>query len=111
MEYRFFVSHIFFLVAFLGLLCALITVVRRRNQHLKGLILVSLPVCLIFLTAYLGKHLPEAHRVLNIFYDALLIYNGYYFWSIGQRWAFIFYLIAIISTALDFAMHFVIRPI
>jgi uncharacterized membrane protein YozB (DUF420 family) len=107
MDGRFFISHIFFLVAFLALLAALILVAVRRYRHPKDLALAALPVGMIFLTAYLGKNNPAAHQVFNIFYDAVLIYNAYFFWSSRQNSVFTLYLAAIIATVLDFAMHFV----
>lgn len=72
------------------------------------MVLAFLPLALIFLTAYLGKHWTSAHQVVNIFYDGLLLYNTYYFWKAQQRLTFWFYILAVISTALDFAMHFVV---
>ena len=105
----FFVSHIFFLFAFLGLLCAVVVVVKRQRYYWKPMFLAFLPLLLIFITAYLGKNAPTAHQAFNIFYDGLLIYNAYYFWSSLQRLTSFFYIFVIISTGLDFAMHFVIR--
>ena len=106
---RFFIAHIFFFVALVFLLCAAVVVLKRQRTSWKPMLLAVLPLGLIFMTAYLGKHSPVFHQVLNIFYDGLLIYNAYYFWNIGQVLTFWFYVFAIIATALDFAMHFVIR--
>lgn len=106
---RFFIAHIFFFVALVFLLCAAAVVLKRQRTSWKPMLLAVLPLGLIFMTAYLGKHSPVSHQVLNIFYDGLLIYNAYYFWNIGQVLTFRFYVFAIVATALDFAMHFVIR--
>ena len=105
----FFVSHVFFLFAFFGLLCAIAVVVKQQRRQWRPMLLALLPLMLIFITAYLGKHAPTAHQVFNIFYDGLLIYNAYYFWSTFQYLTSYLYIFVIISTALDFAMHFVIR--
>jgi uncharacterized membrane protein YozB (DUF420 family) len=111
MTERFFLAHIFFLVAFVGLLGALIVVLKRQRREWKPMILSILPLALIFVTAYLGKNLPVSHQVVNVFYDGLLIYNAYYFWQVAQLLAFWFYIFAIVATVLDFAMHFVIRMV
>ncbi len=108
---RFFIAHIFFLVALVFLLCAMVTVAVRQGREPKPMVLALLPLGLIFLTAYLGKNAPQWHQVNNIVYDGLLIYNAYYFFKSGQRLTFWFYLLAIAGTALDFAMHFVIRDL
>lgn len=109
MSRLFFISHLFFLVAFLALLAALVVAAWKRYRHPVELLLVSLPVGMIFLTAWLGKHYPAAHQVFNVFYDGLLIYNGYYFRKVRQKRLFYIYVVAILATALDFAMHFVIQ--
>ena len=105
----FLVSHIFFLLAFIALLGALIIVIKLQHRQWLPMVLACLPVVMIFVTAYLGKHASAAHQVMNFFYDGLLIFNAFYFFRSGQRMTFILYILAIISTALDFAMHFVIR--
>jgi hypothetical protein len=107
---QFLIAHIFFLTALVFLLCAAVVVIIRQRRERKSMVLAFLPLALIFLTAYLGKHWASAHQVVNIFYDGLLIYNTYYFWKAEQRLTFWFYILAVVSTALDFAMHFVIRP-
>lgn len=109
MDNRFLVAHLFFLAALIALIGAAAVVVRRQRREWKPMVLAFLPLGLIFLTAQVGKHFPDAHRLINIFYDGLLIYNAYYFWKAGQRLTFGYYLAAILATALDFAMHFVIR--
>jgi len=107
---QFFIAHVFFLTALVFLLCAAVVVITRQRREWKPMLLALLPLSLIFLTAYLGKHWADAHQVVNIFYDGLMIYNTYYFWKVGQQLTFWFYILAVVSTALDFAMHFVIRP-
>ena len=111
MSGRFFISHIFFLTAFVGLLSAVVVVLVRQHRQWQPMLLASLPLVFIFIIAYLGKHAPAAHQVANIFYNAILIYNAYYFWSSAQRLTYYFYMIAIISTGLDYAMHFVIKSV
>jgi uncharacterized membrane protein YozB (DUF420 family) len=106
---RFFIAHIFFLVAFLALLGAAVLVLKRHWREWKPLTLAVLPLAMIFLTAYLGKNAPSAHQAVNVVYDALQIYNAYYFRKRGETTIFRFYIAAIVGTALDFAMHFVIR--
>lgn len=108
---QFLIAHIFFLTALVFLLCAAGVVATRQWRDWKPLVLALLPLALIFLTAYLGKHWASARQVVNIFYDGLLIYNIYYFWKAEQRLTFWFYILAVVSTALDFAMHFVIRTV
>ncbi len=107
---QFLIAHIFFLTALVFLLCAAVVVIMRQRREGKPVVLAFLPLALIFLTAYLGKHWASAHQGVNIFYDGLLIYNTYYFWKAEQYLIFWFYILAVVSTALDFAMHFVIRP-
>ena len=106
---QFLIAHIFFFVALVFLLCAATVVIIRQRREWKPMLLAVLPLGLIFITAYLGKHSPVSHQVMNVFYDGLLIYNAYHFWNNGQLLTFWFYILAIIATALDFAMHFVIR--
>jgi uncharacterized membrane protein len=106
---QFFVAHVFFLTALIFLVCAAVVVLIRQRKEGKPMVLAFLPLGLIFLTAYLGKHIPTAHQVVNIFYDGLLLYNTYYFWKAQQRLTFWFYILAVVSTVLDFAMHFAIR--
>jgi len=103
----FFIAHIFFLVVFVALIWALIVVIKKRREP-KALALSLLPIALIFITTYFATRVPTAHQVINVFYDALLIFNAVYFWKNGPRPAGTIYLIAVIGTALDFAMHFVI---
>ena len=109
MQAKFLISHLFFLTALLGLLGAAIVVVIRQRREWRPMVLAFLPLPLIFVTAYLGKNAPALHQVFNIFYDGLLLLNTWYFWKCAQRLTFWFYLIVVVSTALDFAMHFVIR--
>ena len=109
MTNRFFIAHLFFLVAFLALVCAAGAVVIRRRREWKPMVLALLPLALIFVTAYLGKHAPTSHQAMNVFCDGLLVYNTYYFWKALEILTFWFYLSAVIATALDFAMHFAIR--
>ncbi len=106
-----FIAHIFFLTALVFLLGAAVVVISRQRREWKPMLLAFLPLGLIFLTAYLGKHWPSAHQVVNIFYDGLLIYNAYFFWKVVQPLTFWLYILAIVSTAMDFAMHFVIRAV
>lgn len=108
MDDRFFISHVFFLTAFLGLVLAAAVVLFRLRKNYKALVLAFAPIVLIFVTAYLGKHLPWAHQVVNVFYDALLLYNAYFFWRAAQWAVFWLYAFVVVSTVLDFAMHFVI---
>ena len=97
------------MTAFLGLLAAAVVVLIRHRREWKPMALVFVPLVLIFVTAYLGKHAPTAHQVMNIIYDGLLFYNTYYFWKTPPRLIFGLYVFVLLSTALDFAMHFVIR--
>ena len=106
---RFFIAHIFFFVALIGLLCAAAVVFKRKRREWEPMVLSLLPLGLIFVTAYLGKNSPVSHQVVNIFYDGLLIYNAYYFWKANEKLIYASYIFAIAATALDFAMHFVIR--
>ncbi|HEY5594585.1 MAG TPA: hypothetical protein VIL61_05430 [Nitrospiria bacterium] len=104
----FFIAHIFFLVVFVALIWALVVVIRKRREP-KALLLSILPLALIFITTYFATRLPAAHQVINLFYDGLLIFNAFYFWKTGPRPTGALYLASVIGTALDFAMHFVIR--
>ncbi len=104
----FFLAHIFFLVVFVALVAALVIVLVKRRQPLP-LTLALLPLILIFTTAFLARPFPMAHQVINIFYDALLVFNTVYFWRTGPRYAGPLYLVCVLGTALDFAMHFVIK--
>ena len=106
---RFLISHLFFFTALIGLLAALVLTLARKNRRTKSILLAAIPIGLIFLTAYLGKHLPWAHHVTNVVYDGLMLYNAYYFFSTGPSSVFYCYVFALASTALDFAMHFVIQ--
>ena len=103
------ISHLFFLTAFFGLLAAALLVLIRHRREWRPMVLVLLPLALIFVTAYLGKNAPAAHQVMNLFYDGLLLYNTYYFWGVPPRLIFWLYVFVLVSTVLDFAMHFVIR--
>jgi hypothetical protein len=104
----FFIAHIFFLVVFVVLIWALVVVIRKRREP-KALLLSILPLALIFATTYFATRIPAAHQAINIFYDGLLIFNAFYFWKTGPRPTGALYLAAVIGTALDFSMHFVIR--
>ena len=105
---RFFIAHLFFFVVFVALIWALV-VVFLHHRRPGPLLLAAVPLVLIFLTAYLAPRLPAAHRAVNILYDGLLIYNTYYFWMFHPRSLRWLSLAAVIGTALDFAMHFVIK--
>ncbi len=104
----FFIAHVFFLVVFVALIWALGVVIRKRREP-KALLLSILPLALILATTYFATRIPSAHQAINLFYDALLIFNAVYFWKSGPRPLGGLYLAAVIGTALDFAMHFVIR--
>jgi hypothetical protein len=104
----FFLAHIFFLVVFVALVWALVVVLVKRRRPLP-LALAVLPLVLIFTTAFLARPFPVAHQIINIFYDALLVFNTVYFWRTGPRYAGPLYLVCVLGTALDFAMHFVIK--
>jgi hypothetical protein len=105
---RFFLAHIFFLVVFVALVWALVMVLLQRREG-APLLLAVIPLCLIFITAFLAPKFPWAHRTVNVVYDGLLLYNTYYFWRREPRLLRWLYLTAVVGTALDFAMHFVIR--
>ncbi len=107
-EGRFFLAHLFFLVVFVALVWALVIVLLRRRER-TALILAIVPLVLIFITAFLAPKHPSAHQAVNLVYDGLLIYNAYFFWKSGLFPLGWLYLVAVIGTALDFAMHFVIR--
>lgn len=104
----FFIAHLFFLVVFVALIWALIVVIKKRREP-KALILSMLPLALIFITTYFATRIPAAHQAINLFYDALLIFNAVYFSKTGPRPAGALYIAAVIGTLLDFSMHFVIR--
>lgn len=104
----FFLAHIFFLVVFVALIGALVVVIRRRREP-KAIFLSVLPLVLIFTTTYFATRVPAAHQVINLFYDALLVFNAVYFSKTGPRPTGALYLTSVIGTVLDFAMHFVIR--
>ena len=93
---------------FIALVWALVVVLVKRRRPLP-LALAILPLVLIFTTAFLAARVPVAHQVVNVGYDALLVFNAVYFWKTGPRPAGPLYLVGVIGTALDFAMHFVIR--
>jgi hypothetical protein len=105
---RFFLAHIFFLVVFVALIWALVMVLLQRRERMP-LLLAIVPIGLIFATAFLAPKFPWAHRAVNVLYDGLLLFNVYYFWRREPRLLRWLYLTAVIGTALDFAMHFVIR--
>lgn len=107
-EGRFFLAHLFFLVVFVALVWALVVVLLRCRQR-TALLLAVIPLVLIFTTAFLASKHPLAHQVVNFVYDGLLIYNAYFFWKRGPFPLGWLYLVAVVGTALDFAMHFVIR--
>ena len=104
----FFLAHIFFLVVFMALVAALVVVLITRRKSLP-LFLVILPLGLIFVTVMLARPYPLAHQIVNIGYDALLIFNTVYFWRNGPRFVGPLFLVCVIGTGLDFAMHFVIK--
>lgn len=104
----FFIAHIFFLVVFVVLIWALVVVILKRREP-KALLLSILPLALIFATTYFATRIPDAHQVINVFYDGLLIFNAVYFWKTGPRPTGALYIAAVIGTLLDFSMHFVIR--
>jgi len=107
-EGRFFLAHLFFLVVFIALVWALVVVLLRRRER-TALLLAVVPLVLIFTTAFLAAKHPMAHQAVNIVYDGLLIYNAWFFWKSGPPPLGWLYLAAVIGTALDFAMHFVIK--
>jgi hypothetical protein len=104
----FFLAHVFFLVVFVALVAALVIVLVKRRQALP-LVLAILPLILIFTTAFMARPFPTAHQIINIFYDALLVFNTVYFWRTGPRFTGPSYLVCVLGTALDFAMHFVVK--
>jgi hypothetical protein len=104
----FLLAHVFFLVVFMALMAALVVVLITRRQPLP-LGLAILPLVLIFTTVLLARPFPLGHQTINIFYDALLVFNTIYFWRTGPRFAGPLYLVCVLGTALDFAMHFVIK--
>jgi heme A synthase len=103
----FFLAHIFFLVVFVALIWALVVVIRKRREP-RALILSIAPIALIFITTYFATRVPIAHQVINIFYNALLIFNAVYFWKHGPSPTGPLYLTSVIGTILDFAMHFIV---
>ncbi len=104
----FFLAHVFFVVVFVALIWALVMVVRRRRDPI-ALLLALFPLLLIFATTYFATRFPPAHQAINLVYDGLLVFNAAYFWRTGPAIVGRLYLIAVIGTALDFAMHFVVR--
>lgn len=104
----FFLAHVFFLVVFMALVAALVVVLITRRQPVP-LGLAILPLVLIFATAFLARPFPLAHQIINVFYDALLVFNAIYFWRTGPRFTGPLYLVCVLGTALDFAMHFVVK--
>jgi len=52
---------------------------------------------------------PDAHQLINIGYDALLVFDAAYFWTTGPRSTGALYLASVAGIPVDFAMHFVIR--
>ncbi|HUK56755.1 MAG TPA: hypothetical protein VLY20_08880 [Nitrospiria bacterium] len=103
----FFLAHVFFLVVFVALIWALAVVIRKRPEP-KALALSVLPLVLIFATTYFATRIPAAHQVINVFYNALLIFNAVYFWKTGPSPTGSLYIASVIGTLLDFAMHFVV---
>lgn len=104
----FFLAHIFFLVVFMALVAVLVVVLITRRQPVP-LGLAILPLVLIFTTVLLARPFPLGHQIVNIFYDALLVFNTVYFWRNGPRFTGPLYLVCVLGTALDFAMHFVVK--
>jgi hypothetical protein len=104
----FLLAHIFFLVVFMALVAALVVVLLARRKPLPVL-LVILPLGLIFVTVLLARPFPLAHQIVNIGYDGLLIFNTVYFWRTGPRFVGPLFLVCVVGTALDFAMHFVLK--
>jgi hypothetical protein len=105
---RFFLAHLFFLVVFIALVWALVVVLLHRRER-TAVLLAVVPLVLIFTTAFLAPKHPMGHQAVNVVYDGLLIYNAWYFWRRGPSPLGWLYLVAVIGTALDFAMHFVIK--
>jgi len=113
---RFFLAHVFFLVVFVALVWALVVVLLHHRKGMRqetgsrmAVWLAVTPLILIFTTAFLAPKHPLAHQAVNVVYDSLLIYNAYYFWKRGPAPLGWLYLVAVIGTACDFVMHFVIR--
>jgi hypothetical protein len=109
---RFFLAHLFFLVVFIALVWALVVILindRQKRGHRATILLAVMPLVLIFTTAFLAPKHPMGHQAVNVVYDGLLIYNAWFFWKRGPSPLGWLYLVAVIGTALDFAMHFVIR--
>jgi len=109
---RFFLAHLFFLVVFIALVWALVVILLRYRKvrgERAAILLAVIPLVLIFTTAFLAPKHPIGHQAVNVIYDGLLIYNAYFFWTRGPYPLGWIYLVAVIGTALDFAMHFVIR--
>lgn len=104
----FFLAHVFFLIVFMTLVAALVVVLIVRRRPLP-IALVILPLGLILATAFLARPFPLAHQILNIGYDTLLVFNTVYFWRTGPRFVGPLFLVCVLGTALDFAMHFVIE--
>jgi len=111
-EGRFFLAHLFFLVVFIALVWALVVILlrsRKGTADRTAILLAVIPLALIFTTAFLAPKHPMGHQAVNVVYDGLLIHNVYYFWKRGPFPLGWLYLAAVIGTALDFAMHFVIK--
>jgi predicted neutral ceramidase superfamily lipid hydrolase len=109
---RFFLAHLFFLVVFIALVWALVVVLLRHRKGMGDrtvILLAVIPLVLIFTTAFLAPKHPMGHQAVNVVYDGLLIYNAWFFWTRGPSPLGWLYLVAVIGTALDFAMHFVIK--
>jgi hypothetical protein len=104
----FFLAHIFFLVVFMALMAALVVILITRRQPVP-LTLAILPLVLIFVTVLLARPFPLAHQIVNIGYDALLVFNTVYFWKNGPRFTGPLYLVCVLGTAADFAIHFVVN--
>ncbi|HUJ79740.1 MAG TPA: hypothetical protein VLY45_05430 [Nitrospiria bacterium] len=107
-EAKFFLAHVFFFVVFVALVWALVVVLLRRRER-TAILLAVVPLVLIFTTAFLAPKHPMGHQAVNVVYDGLLIYNAWFFWRRGPSPLGWLYLAAVIGTALDFAMHFVIK--
>jgi hypothetical protein len=104
----FLLAHVFFVVVFVVLVWALGVVLRKRREP-KAVILACLPLALIFVTTYFATRIPAAHQITNVVYDALLVFNAFYFSRTGPAPLGPLYLVSVVGTLLDFAMHFVIR--
>ena len=105
---RFFLAHLPFLIVFIALVWAWIVVLRRRRSPVP-LALATIPLALIFVTAFVAAKFPLVHRGVNLLYDGLLVWNAIYFWAGEPRLLRWLYVAAALGTAFDFAMHFVLH--